>query len=542
MGRILPAFYQFFDDSGDPLSLGWLRFLEPSTNNTDKNTYADENLTVANANPLRLDAAGRMPDAFGTGKYRVVSFKNDPDDESNPGEQVQVKDPVQAEGTVTGGAGGGFEAWDTNVTYQLNDIVEYNNLLYRSLIVDNLGNNPSIETYAWEQIDFIRYWNETISYTVNELVYYSGNLYLSLQTTNLNHIPSARLDYWLPVATGAPEILYKDDNYEIIIDDIYSIVVLSSATLADKIFTLPAVTSYHDRFVVWIANESDYNLSITAQLTADIWLEDPVIIQKGSMARLQYSGAEDHWHVSGVGPALGAQNIGTTTNPVVNAYIDGADIDTADIAGSLNLADDISIFFGNDDDADIVFTSATPALDINSAENIFINLAAGKSLTVNVDGTDHWIFDSTGPLLRDFSNPQADIGSSSEYIDDIFCETINIYDLQRINFNTGNDLTIFHNTASIGFITNNTGDLRLTNTAASGAIEFYTNGTQRWIVASTGHLYPATDSTYDIGTTSVRVDTIYCDSIDVGAGASGTIDTTSSQTITVVNGIITSIV
>ena len=200
MGRVLAAFSQFFDDSGDPLALGWLRFLESGSNNTDKNTFADENFSIANANPLQLDAAGRMPSVFGTGKYRVISFTNDPEDEDSPGEQIQNFDPVEVPGTTSGGGQAGFEAWDGSTTYQLNDIVEHSAMLYRSLIVDNLNNNPAVETYAWEKVDFLRYWNETITYSVNELVYYSGNLYLSKLDSNLNYQPDERFDYWRPVA------------------------------------------------------------------------------------------------------------------------------------------------------------------------------------------------------------------------------------------------------------------------------------------------------------------------------------------------------
>lgn len=486
MGRVLPAFYQFFDDEGDVLSQGWLKFLEPSTNNTPKNTYVDENLTIANANPLQLSAAGRMPDAFGTGKYRIVSYKYDPADPLNPGEQVQVKDPVQAEGTTSGGAGG-FEAWDNAVTYQLNDIVEHNNLLYRSLIVDNIGNNPTIETTLWEQVDFIRYWNAAISYGAGDLVYYSDNLYLSLQASNQNYNPVIRMDYWRAVATGIEAINYKTDNYEILLTEVSNLFVLSSATAADKAFTLPAVTATYDKFTVWIANDSDYNLTITPQLTADVWLEDP-IITKGAMVELVYSAATDHWHVTGAGPVLGGQDIGTTTNPISTAHID-----ILRIVSSANLPDDVPLYFGDSNDVECIFTSATPAFDITSVENIVVSLANTKSLTININSIDYWAFDSTGPILPGASNPLSDIGSTGSPINDIYLGDSSIFYL-----GDDQDMEIYDDGTN-GYI----------KTTTVSSLIFGTNDTDRWIISSGGAFVPNVANTYNIGTTVLPVQNIY---------------------------------
>jgi hypothetical protein len=123
MGRVIQAFAQYFDDDGDPLINGWLKFLESGSNNTLKNTYYDQNLQVVNENPLQLDAAGRCPNVFGTGNYRVISYTKNFEDEDDVGEQIQVFDPVAAQGTTSGGGGGGgFEAWDSGTTYALGDI------------------------------------------------------------------------------------------------------------------------------------------------------------------------------------------------------------------------------------------------------------------------------------------------------------------------------------------------------------------------------------------------------------------------------------
>lgn len=54
------AGWQFFDDNGNPLSGGLLYTYEAGTT-TPQTTYTDSNGNVANANPIVLDAAGRVP-------------------------------------------------------------------------------------------------------------------------------------------------------------------------------------------------------------------------------------------------------------------------------------------------------------------------------------------------------------------------------------------------------------------------------------------------------------------------------------------------
>lgn len=71
---ILPnAVTQFFDNDGNPLSLGRVYFYIPSTS-TFKSTWQDANETILNVNPVLLDGAGRAI-IFGTGAYRQVVEK-----------------------------------------------------------------------------------------------------------------------------------------------------------------------------------------------------------------------------------------------------------------------------------------------------------------------------------------------------------------------------------------------------------------------------------------------------------------------------------
>lgn len=68
------AGWQFFDDNGNPLSGGLLYTYEAGTT-TPQTTYTDSNGNVANANPIVLDAAGRVPYQvwlIGTATYKFI--------------------------------------------------------------------------------------------------------------------------------------------------------------------------------------------------------------------------------------------------------------------------------------------------------------------------------------------------------------------------------------------------------------------------------------------------------------------------------------
>ena len=61
--------FQGLDDNGDPLDSGKVYFYEPGTT-TLKDTYTDATLTVANTNPVILDANGRAA-IWLNGAYKV---------------------------------------------------------------------------------------------------------------------------------------------------------------------------------------------------------------------------------------------------------------------------------------------------------------------------------------------------------------------------------------------------------------------------------------------------------------------------------------
>jgi hypothetical protein len=81
---------QVFDDAGNPSSGALLDFYETGTS-TPKATYSDAALTVANANPVVADSAGRFGDIFlDTGDYKARL-------RTSAGTVVWTADPVQGD-------------------------------------------------------------------------------------------------------------------------------------------------------------------------------------------------------------------------------------------------------------------------------------------------------------------------------------------------------------------------------------------------------------------------------------------------------------
>jgi len=73
MTALLPnAQQQFCDANGKPLAGGYVYFYEVGTT-TPKATYQDLALSVANANPVILDSAGRAT-IWGSGNYRQMLY------------------------------------------------------------------------------------------------------------------------------------------------------------------------------------------------------------------------------------------------------------------------------------------------------------------------------------------------------------------------------------------------------------------------------------------------------------------------------------
>jgi hypothetical protein len=186
MARIIDAFTQFFDDNGDPLADGKLKFVESGTNNTDKDTFADINETIKNANPVLLDGAGRCSNVFGTGAYNVISY-------TSADVQIQQFDPVSGDTFE-----GAFTDWDAVTIYDEGALVTGSDgLYYRSIASGNQNQNPTSTPAKWEQVKFVGVWNNDVTYSLGVSVYGSdGILYNSLAGTNLGNDPTTDSTKW----------------------------------------------------------------------------------------------------------------------------------------------------------------------------------------------------------------------------------------------------------------------------------------------------------------------------------------------------------
>jgi hypothetical protein len=130
---------QYFTDGGELLGGGKLNFYETGTT-TRKNTFSDSAMTIANTNPVTLDADGRAPNIFFSGLAKCVLTDAD-------GVIIETKDPV---GTTEQQATA-FPDWDASVTYPFNYAVTGSDgYIYTSLINSNLGNDPVSSPAEWQ--------------------------------------------------------------------------------------------------------------------------------------------------------------------------------------------------------------------------------------------------------------------------------------------------------------------------------------------------------------------------------------------------------
>lgn len=192
-GRFIPPSEQYFDNSGNVLSGGLLYFYDSGTA-VAKDTYSDPDGTIANTNPVVLDAAGRTPNIYLDGAYKLII-------RDSAGVQIEERDPVLAADDTTKG----FSAWNAVTTYSVDDIVRAsNNLLYISIANSNQNNEPSASATKWTQVRFIRSYNANETYAIGDIVADSiGNVYRSLANSNTGNTPSSSPASWTSIVAGA---------------------------------------------------------------------------------------------------------------------------------------------------------------------------------------------------------------------------------------------------------------------------------------------------------------------------------------------------
>ena len=159
-----PAIQHFDRATGQPLALGELFFFETNSS-IPKDTFADKDETIVNANPVILDSNGFEPDIFGTGSYRAV-LRAAPISPSPRGVVQWVRDPVNFT-DISGGTS--FSQWQSIIEYSANDIVQGSDgNFYISLQNNNLNNDPTVSPLFWSQFDLINRWNVNENYVTND--------------------------------------------------------------------------------------------------------------------------------------------------------------------------------------------------------------------------------------------------------------------------------------------------------------------------------------------------------------------------------------
>ena len=149
---------QYHDDAGDPLIDGKIFFFEPGTN-TDKDTFADVNLSIPNTNPLILSGAGRQGNVFFNGAARAILTDKDE-------VQIRVMDPVGGEATE-----GVFSPWNPVTIYNVpNIVIGSDGLFYVSITNGNQDNDPTTDLVNWTNIRFISTWNPNQNYPLLAIV------------------------------------------------------------------------------------------------------------------------------------------------------------------------------------------------------------------------------------------------------------------------------------------------------------------------------------------------------------------------------------
>ncbi len=190
------------NSAGNPLLDAEYNFYTDGTLTTRKDTFADANETILNANPLPLDGDGRTPNIFYDGTA-TVQLTND----TGTGQtQVWRRDGVGAFGT-----GSAFDVWNPVTEYETDALVQGSDgEYYRSLQDNNSANDPISSPTFWELIEFLRTWNANVTYAATNTAKGSdGLIYRSLAGANINNDPTSTTGFW-----GAPiEFRVQDDLY-----------------------------------------------------------------------------------------------------------------------------------------------------------------------------------------------------------------------------------------------------------------------------------------------------------------------------------------
>jgi len=166
---------------------------------TLKDTYADSALTVPNANPVILDAEGRVPDIFlaEDQAYKVI-LKTAPTTGNPDGIQVFEVDPVGPETNTEQ-----WEEWSAAETYAAGRFVGRSGSYYFS-IQASTNKDPATQPAYWSVVRVIPVWNTNQTFAAGEPTFGSdGELYISRTSSNTGNDPTTDTVNWEPAVKTA---------------------------------------------------------------------------------------------------------------------------------------------------------------------------------------------------------------------------------------------------------------------------------------------------------------------------------------------------
>lgn len=183
--RFINPVPQYADSGNDLIPSGILVFLETGTT-AAKNVFADPSLKISLGNEVSLDGAGRVPNIWLNGSYKVRLHEFSGDAMDPLGSQLWERDPVG--GNVTGAG----QDWAAGNIYGLDDIVKGSDgKYYISIIANNLGSDPTSTPAAWSELQWFQLWNTNATYAIDDLVKGSDEgIYASVVGSNKGNDPS----------------------------------------------------------------------------------------------------------------------------------------------------------------------------------------------------------------------------------------------------------------------------------------------------------------------------------------------------------------
>ena len=192
-------------------------------------------------------------------------------------------------------------------------------------------------------------------------------------------------------------------------------------------------------------------------------------------------------------------------------------------ANGILLEDDHRVTFGDSNDGDLRFRSATNALQltVNNAQPFHLVLGGEDALKAIANGAVELYYDNSKKF--ETTSTGIDVTGDVDVTDNIRINT----NSKRFLAGASNQARMYHDGSDTYFDNTNNGHLYLYNHVSSKSIIFGTAGTNRAGFDSSGHFSPWANNTYDLGTTSERWRNIYTNDLNLSnEGSSNDVDGT----------------